>query len=61
MAIFYLWKPNLHAVTAAIKSTIASGRLANTKDDTNRDMPNPEKISAGEESEENSLDDRMRE
>ncbi len=53
MVIFYLWKPNLQAVTAAIKFTIASDRLANTKDDTNRDKPNLEELNIGEESEEN--------
>lgn len=60
MVICYLWKPNLQAITAAIKFTIASGRLANTKDDTDRDKPNPEELNVGEESEENSLHDRMR-
>lgn len=61
MVIFYLWKPNLQAVTAAIKFTIASDRLANTKDDTNRDKPNLEELNIGEESEEIDLDDRTRE
>lgn len=61
MIIFYLWKPNLQAVTAAIKFTLASGRLANTKHDTDRDKPNPEELNVGEESEVNSLDYRMRE
>ena len=58
---FSLWKPNLQAVTAAIKYTIATGRLANTKDDTNRVEPNPEQPEIGEESEEERLDNRMRE
>ena len=58
---FSLWKPKLQAVTAAIKYTIATGRLANTEDDRNRVEPNPEQLEEGEESEEERLDDRMRE
>lgn len=58
---FSLWKPNLQAVTAAIKYNIATGRLANTEDDMIRHEPNPEQPEVGEESEEDRLDDGLKE
>lgn len=58
---FSLCKPNLKGVTAAIKFTIATVRLANTKDDTDIDESNPEEPDVGEEPEKARLDDRMME
>ena len=57
---FSLWRPNLQAVTSAIKFAIATGRLTNSEDNTNGDKPNPEQPEVGEESEEDRLDDRMK-
>lgn len=57
---FSLWRPNLKAITSAIKFAIATGRLTNSEDNTIGDETNTEQPEVGEESEEDRLDDRMK-